>query len=77
MEEEKIKKTKADDTIRVDTEFNNQIGEIQKQRLKNLKDINKTSSRKVTSMIPKHKFWQKIKEDIIRWDFNAPASIEQ
>lgn len=58
-----------DKTIRVDKEFSNQIEEIQKERLKRLIDTTKTPSRKITSMIPKHKFWKQFKKDIINYKF--------
>ncbi len=58
-----------DKTIRVAKEFNNEIEEIQKERLKRLIDTVRTPSRKITSMIPKHKVWGKIKEDIINHKF--------
>lgn len=72
------KETKTDRTIRVDKRFNDEIEDIKKERLKRLKDTNKTSSRKITSMIPKHKFWKRIKEEIIelpKSKFNKKGSI--
>ncbi len=58
-----------DKTIRVDKEFNNQIEEIIKERLKRLIDTSKISSRKITSLIPKHNSWKRMKEDIINRKF--------
>lgn len=58
-----------DRTIRVDREFNNQIEEIIKERLKRLIDSKKISSREITSMIPKHNSWKRMKEDMINRKF--------
>ncbi len=58
-----------DKTIRVNKEFNDEIEDIKKERLKKLIDTTETPSRKITSMIPKHKFWKRIKEDIINHKF--------
>ena len=54
-----------DKTVRVDREFNNQIEEIIKERLKRLIDTKKISSREITSLIPKHNSWKRMKEDMI------------
>lgn len=60
---------KLDEIIRVDKEFSNWIKEIQKERLKRLIDTNKTSSRKITSMIPKHNSSKRMREDLINFKF--------
>ena len=46
-----------DKITRIDPEFNNEIEDI--------KEVTGSSTRKVTSMIHKHNFWKKIKEQII------------
>ncbi len=63
------KKTKIDETIRVDKKFKEWIEDIQRERLKRLIDTKKTSSRKLTSMIPKHNSSKRMKKDLINWDF--------
>ena len=54
-----------DKTTRVDPEFNEEIEDIKRERLKRLIDVKASSSRKITSMIPKHNFWKRMKEDMI------------
>ena len=57
-------------TIRVDPTFESEIEDIKKKRLENKMDVKKVSNRAITSLIPKHNFWKRIKEDIINFKFN-------
>ncbi len=72
MVETEKKKIKIKNQViqRIDKRFSKEIEEIQKERLKKLIDTTKTSSRKITSLIPKHKFWDRMKKDIINLKFN-------
>ncbi len=64
-----------DKTIRVDTRFNKEIGEIKKARLDSKIDEKKTSDRAITSLIPRHKLWAKIKKDILGYRFKNEESF--
>ncbi|KKK78254.1 hypothetical protein LCGC14_2845390 [marine sediment metagenome] len=65
-----------DKEIRVDERFNNELEEIKGERLKKLIDTKKTSNRKITSMIPKHDLWIRIKRDIINHIFDKDDKEE-
>lgn len=62
-------KEKTDKITRVDKRFNEEIEDIKEERIKRLIDITPSSTRKLTSLIPKHNLWKKIKKDIINLDF--------
>lgn len=59
-----------DDIIRVGLKFSERIKFIQSKRLEIGKDKKKVSFRKLTEMIPKHKLWLVIEEELINYDFN-------
>ncbi len=61
--------TKLDEIIRVDKKFKEWVEEIQRERLRRLTDAKKTSSRKITSMIPKHNSAKRMREDLINFKF--------
>ncbi len=73
---EKLKSSPQDEKVingraieRVGKEFKSWVEEIQKERLKRLKDTKKMSFEKIVSMIPKHNSANKIKEDLIKFKF--------
>lgn len=49
--------------------FHEEIEEIKEERMKRKIDKKKISNGKLTNMIPKHKHWKKIKEDLINHEF--------
>ncbi len=51
--------------IRADPKFKTEMENIKKKRVCKKVDKKKTSDKKLTSMIPKHNSWKKMKEDII------------
>lgn len=51
--------------IRADPKFNTELVDIKKQRVRKKVDKKETSNEKLTSLIPKHNSWKKLKEDII------------
>lgn len=63
-------------TIRVDPRFKNEMEEIKKERLDRKIDKKKVSSRAITSLIPRHKLWKKIKEDIIEYIFKEENNFK-
>ena len=65
-----------DKTIRVDTRFKKEIEEIKKERLDNKIDNKKASDRVITSLIPRHKLWIKIKKDILGYRFKNEEGFE-
>ena len=65
-----------DKTIRIDPRFNNEIQEIKKERLDNKIDKKKVSDRAITSLIPRHKLWARIKRDILEYRFKNEESFE-
>ena len=60
---------KIDEAMRTDKGFWDWIENIKKERLNRLIDTTEISSREITSMIPKHKFADKMREDIINHKF--------
>tara|TARA_R100001530_G_scaffold136355_2_gene116659 strand:+ start:398 stop:604 length:207 start_codon:yes stop_codon:yes gene_type:complete len=52
--------------IRVDKNLQKEIQEIIEEREK--KGLTKLSYRKITSLIPRHKYWDKVKADRIKED---------
>jgi len=54
---------------RVAINFHEEIEDIKDERVKRKKDKKKRSNGKITHMIPKHKHWKKIKEDLIEYEF--------
>ncbi len=61
---------KIDEAMRVDRTFWDWIEDIKKERLKRLIDTKEISSREITSIIPKYKFADKMREDIIKHKFS-------
>ena len=60
---------KIDETVRIEKTFWGWIRGIKKERLKRLIDTKEISSREITSIISKHKFADKMREDIINHNF--------
>ena len=65
--DDKIKK--VDEAMRTDKGFWDWIEGIKKEKLKRLIDTTEVSSREITSMIPKHKSADKMREDLIKHNF--------
>lgn len=63
-------------TIRVDVRFNGELEDIKNKRLKSKIDKKKISSNKITSLIPRHKWWEKIKEEIIEYPFKEDRNFK-
>lgn len=63
-------------TTRIDVKFNNELEEIKDQRLERKIDKNRISSNKITSLIPRHKRWEKIKEEIIEYRFKKEVNFK-
>ncbi len=63
-------------TTRIDPRFNKELEEIKKERLKRKIDKKKVSSRAITSLIPKHKLWEKIKRDILEYIFKEETNFK-
>lgn len=61
-------------TIRVDPTFQSEIEDIKKKRVENKMDRKRVSNRTITSLIPKHNFWKRMKEDIINFKFNKKGT---
>lgn len=64
-----------DSTIRVDVRFNKELEDIKDKRLKSKIDKKRISSNKITSLIPRHKLWEKIKEEIIEYPFKEDRNF--
>ncbi len=62
-------------TVRIDPRFNSELEDIKDKRLKRKIDKKRISSRKLTSLIPRHKRWEKIKEEIIEYIFKKEVSF--
>jgi hypothetical protein len=56
--------------IRVSEKFNKEMEDIQKKRIENGFDEEKVSKPKVSDLIRKHKFWPKLKQDLINFSFS-------
>jgi len=61
----------VNELIRVSINFDNEIMDIQKKRIENGMDEALISKPKVTELIIKHINWNKIKQDVIAYNFNA------
>ena len=66
---ENTKRNSVNKLIRVSREFDNEIVEIINQRSKLKKDKSKISKPAVTNLIIKHKFWRRIKLDLLNFVF--------
>ena len=62
-------------TTRIDVRFNKELENIKDQRLKRNIDKKRISSNKITSLIPRHKKWEKMKEDIVDYIFKREVSF--
>ena len=62
-------------TVRIDPRFNDELEDIKDKRLERKIDKKRISSRKLTSLIPRHKRWEKIKEEIIEYVFKREVSF--
>ncbi len=65
-----------DETIRVSTRFNKEIEDIKEKRKEAGIDKKRISSRALTSLIPRHKLWKKIKEEMIEYKFKNNTNFE-
>jgi len=63
------KPNKQNKQIKVDPIFAKELDDIQKKRIKNDKDDRPCGDRLLTKKIPKSKFWQAMKEELITNDF--------
>ena len=62
-------------TSRNDDRFSNELEDIQNQRLDKGIDKKRISVRKITSLIPRHKRWQRMKEEIIEYVFRREVNF--
>ncbi len=67
--------TMKDSIIRVDVRFKDEINDIQNKRVERKMDKKKISSNKLTSLIPRHKWWEKIKEEMIEYPFKEDSNF--
>ena len=63
-------------TVRIDPRFNEELEDIKDKRLERKIDKKRISSRKLTSLIPRHKWWKKIKEEIIEYTFRKNGNFK-
>jgi len=66
----------ADKTIRISSRFNDEIEEVKEKRKEIKIDKKRISSRALTSLIPRHKLWKKIKEDMIEYKFKNTTNFK-
>ncbi len=64
----RMKKRTENKTTRIDPSFREEMDDVREERKNEGKEG--LSDRKITSLIPKHKSWRKIKEDLIEYDEN-------
>ena len=62
-------------TVRIDPRFNDELEDIKDKRLERKIDKKRISSRKLTSLIPRHKRWGRIKEEMIEYMFKREISF--
>lgn len=53
-------------TARIGEDFSNELEEVKEKRLEKKIDKKRKSTKKLTNLIIKHKYWSKIKEDLIK-----------
>lgn len=65
-----------DKTIRVSSRFNEELEEIKKKRKESGIDKKRVSGIALTSLIPRHKLWKKIKEEMIEYKFKDDSNFK-
>ena len=60
--------TKETTTARIGEDFSKELEFVKDQRIKTKIDKKRKSTKRLTNLIVKHKFWKKIKEDLIEVD---------
>ena len=59
-----------DKVKRIGANFDKELNIIKEENQKKFRSKRKPSNAKITNMIPKHNFWNNIKEDLINFNFN-------
>ena len=65
-----------DKTIRVSSRFNEELEEIKKKRKESGIDKKRVSGIALTSLIPRHKLWKKIKEEMIEYKLKDDSNFK-
>ena len=62
---------------RINVRFNKELEDIKDKRLERKIDKKRISNNKITSLIPRHKRWEKIKEEIIEYIFQKEVNFRE